>query len=212
MLCMRARRAYANGRSSVHRKDWCCQVGQRVSSWWRNEPVLFVRPDTSPIRIMPISRDFLTRWLGHDWTAKEISAVRQGNVTSGVAGISCSGSDGTRTRDLRRDRPSRAPRRPATDSSEQAHLQVLFFPTPHRLRMVEPIVKTTFGPRVGHGNLSSWTMRNRREGRHGALRALWSGDSTRPPPYHRGLKRDTRASAGHRDPESRKPKGSAENE
>jgi hypothetical protein len=43
-------------------------------------------------------------------------------------------------------------------------LQVLFVSTPHRLRMVEPIVQTTFGPRVGHGNLSSWTMPRRREG------------------------------------------------
>src|SRR5881396_3966159 len=47
------------------------------------------------------------------------------------AGTSIDGSDGTRTRDLRRDRPRRAPPRPATDSSEQAHLQVLFVPTPH---------------------------------------------------------------------------------
>jgi Isochorismatase family len=29
---------------------------------------------------------------------------------------------------------------------------------------VEPIVKTTFGPRVGYGNLSSWTTPRRREG------------------------------------------------
>ena len=34
-------------------------------------------------------------------------------------------SDGTRTRDLRRDRPSWAQRRPATNASEQAHFQVL---------------------------------------------------------------------------------------
>ena len=36
------------------------------------------------------------------------------------------GSDGTRTRDLRRDRPSRARRRRATVASEQRYLQVLF--------------------------------------------------------------------------------------
>jgi hypothetical protein len=35
------------------------------------------------------------------------------------------GSDGTRTRDLRRDRPSRAQRRPTTKASERAHLQAL---------------------------------------------------------------------------------------
>jgi hypothetical protein len=51
------------------------------------------------------------------------------------------GSDGTRTRDLRRDRPSRAQRRPATNASEQPHLQALFAPTPPLLRMVEPIVQ-----------------------------------------------------------------------
>jgi hypothetical protein len=39
-----------------------------------------------------------------------------------------SGSDGTRTRDLRRDRPSWAQRRPATNASQQAHLQVLSAP------------------------------------------------------------------------------------
>jgi hypothetical protein len=37
-----------------------------------------------------------------------------------------SGSDGTRTRDLRRDRPSRAQRRPTTNAPERAHLQALF--------------------------------------------------------------------------------------
>jgi hypothetical protein len=35
------------------------------------------------------------------------------------------GSDGTRTRDLRRDRPSRAPRRLTTNASQRAHLQAL---------------------------------------------------------------------------------------
>jgi hypothetical protein len=67
------------------------------------------------------------------------------------------GSDGTRTRDLRRDRPSRAQRRPATNSCEWSHLQVLFALRPPRLRMVEPIVASTFGPRVGHEMLSGVT-------------------------------------------------------
>jgi hypothetical protein len=51
-----------------------------------------------------------------------------------------SGSDGTRTRDLRRDRPNRAQRRPATNASERAHLQALFVLRLARFRMVEPIV------------------------------------------------------------------------
>jgi hypothetical protein len=67
------------------------------------------------------------------------------------------GSDGTRTRDLRRDTPSRAQRRPAKNSSEWPHLQVLFALRPSRLRMVEPIVASTFGPRVGHEMLSGVT-------------------------------------------------------
>src|SRR5919106_1741398 len=64
------------------------------------------------------------------------------------------GSDGTRTRDLRRDRPSRAQRPLATNSSERAHLQALFAALPPRLRIDEPIVPSTFGPRVGHETLS----------------------------------------------------------
>jgi hypothetical protein len=66
-------------------------------------------------------------------------------------------SDGTLTRDLRRDRPSRAPRRPATNASERPHLQGFSALESGRHRMVEPIVQPTFGPRVGHEILSSWT-------------------------------------------------------
>jgi hypothetical protein len=67
------------------------------------------------------------------------------------------GSDGTRTRDLRRDRPRRAHRRSASSSFKQAHLQGLFASIARPLRMLEPIVSSTFGPQVGHGVLSSWT-------------------------------------------------------
>jgi hypothetical protein len=67
------------------------------------------------------------------------------------------GSDGTRTRDLRRDRPSRAQRHPAMNASERPHLQALFIPRRTPLRMVEPIVSPTFGPRVGHEILPSET-------------------------------------------------------
>src|SRR6266567_6142040 len=80
-----------------------------------------------------------------------------------LQGKSLSGSDGTRTRDLRRDRPSRVPRHPATTVSERADLQALFALAPPPLRMVEPIVESTFGPRVGHRILSSRTT-PRREG------------------------------------------------
>src|SRR5262249_43084635 len=59
--------------------------------------------------------------------------------------------------DLRRDRPSRAQRRATTNASERAHLQPLFVPRLAPLRSVEPVIRPTFGPRVGHGILSSET-------------------------------------------------------
>jgi hypothetical protein len=59
------------------------------------------------------------------------------------------GSDETRTRDLRRDRPSQAPRRLATNSSKRPYLQGFSARGSARCRMVEPIVQSTFGPRVG---------------------------------------------------------------
>jgi hypothetical protein len=65
------------------------------------------------------------------------------------------GSDGTRTRDLRRDRPSQAPRRLATNSSVRPHLQGFLTHQSARRRMVEPIIQSTFGPRVGHEILPS---------------------------------------------------------
>ncbi len=74
-----------------------------------------------------------------------------------LQGKRLSGSDGTRTRDLRRDRPGRVQQRPATNSSEWPHLQVLFALSLPRVRTVEPIVPSTFGPRVGHEVLSSVT-------------------------------------------------------
>jgi Phage integrase family len=61
-----------------------------------------------------------------------------------------SGSDGTRTRDLPRDRPSPAHRRSTTNVAERPHLQVLLALGQTPLRMVEPDVRETFGPRVGH--------------------------------------------------------------
>ncbi len=81
------------------------------------------------------------------------------------------GSDGIRTRDLRRDRQSRAQQRPVTDATERCHLQGLFSPTPPALRMVEPIVQSTFGPRVGHGILSSRTTARQARGTSPAVAA-----------------------------------------
>ena len=67
------------------------------------------------------------------------------------------GSDGTRTRDLRRDRPSRIQRSAATNSSEPPRLQVLIARSARPLRWVERIVQSMFGPRVGHEILSPLT-------------------------------------------------------
>jgi hypothetical protein len=62
-------------------------------------------------------------------------------------------NDGTRTRDLRRDRPTRAQRRPAANASEPAHLQALFAPMPRSLCVVEPIFRPTFWATSGPRNL-----------------------------------------------------------
>jgi hypothetical protein len=66
------------------------------------------------------------------------------------------------TRDLRNDRPSRVQRRSAPSASERRHFQALFVSRSPPLRMVEPIVRPTFGPRVGHETLSSKTTRGSR--------------------------------------------------
>ncbi len=48
------------------------------------------------------------------------------------------GSDGTRTRDLRRDRPTQARRRVTTNFLERLHLQGFLTPEWPKHRMVEP--------------------------------------------------------------------------
>jgi hypothetical protein len=53
--------------------------------------------------------------------------------------------------------PSRAQRRAATSGSEQVNLQRLLASSPPHYRMVELIPQSTFGPRAGHGILSSRT-------------------------------------------------------
>ena len=80
------------------------------------------------------------------------------------AGTLRDGSDGTRTRDLRRDRPSRPPRRPPTNSPERLHLQGSLLLESGCHGMVEPIVQPTFGPRAGHEILSSETTAASGEG------------------------------------------------
>jgi hypothetical protein len=74
------------------------------------------------------------------------------------------GSDGTRTRDLRRDRPTRVQRCPTTSEPEQPHLQVVFRVEAPPHRIVEPIVKSTFGPRVGTKCCLGKTIRLRLSG------------------------------------------------
>ena len=61
------------------------------------------------------------------------------------------GSDGTRTRDLRRDRPLRVQRRPTSSHLHLGHLQGLSRLGSGPFRMVAWVLSRAFGPRVGHG-------------------------------------------------------------
>jgi hypothetical protein len=79
-----------------------------------------------------------------------------GNRTRRFAGV-FNGSDGTRTRDLRRDRPSRAPRHLATNSSERRHLQALcLLSQPGSAWLSQPSSRR-LGHEWAHGILSLWT-------------------------------------------------------
>src|SRR5215207_6590913 len=102
-----------------------------------------------------ICRYFACQATGSDWPTGVQVAPEQTTQLGYFAGTSKDGSDGTRTRDLRRDRPSQAPRRLATNSAEWPHLQGFLTPGSTWHRMVEPIVQSTFGPRVGHENLTT---------------------------------------------------------
>ena len=74
---------------------------------------------------VPFCRQFIfdvwVTGLGHDASTRALSD----NITCLFAGTSRDGSDGTRTRDLRRDRPSRTRRRSTTKVAERPHLQAL---------------------------------------------------------------------------------------
>jgi hypothetical protein len=117
------------------------------------DPFAFVRPATSRSPERPILQVLSFARLGGSGPRRE-SRCPIDNTTCLFAGTSRDGSDGTRTRDLRRDKPSQLRRRPTTIPSVRPHLQALFAPRMPALRMVEPIVRSTFGPRVGHENLS----------------------------------------------------------
>jgi hypothetical protein len=64
--------------------------------------------------------------------------TRQAEEKHGRCSVSVNGSDGTRTRDLRRDGPGRAERRKSTNALEPARLQALFASKVIPLRMVAP--------------------------------------------------------------------------
>ena len=66
-----------------------------------------------------ICRYFVLRRWGHVWAYGTACRAYKDNINTIFAGILEGGSDGTRTRDLRRDRPSRARRRPPTNHSER---------------------------------------------------------------------------------------------
>ncbi len=65
-------------------------------------------------RKLPICRYFLQEAVGHEWATATSHRRQPDNTTGRFAGKSPSGSDGTRTRDLRRDRPRRVIRRATT--------------------------------------------------------------------------------------------------
>src|SRR6266849_4651110 len=71
------------------------------------------------------------------------------------------GSDGTGTRDLRRDRPGRVRRSSPTSRSERAHLLGFFASRSDLARMAPSIGRRSFGPRAGHETLSVPTTRSR---------------------------------------------------
>jgi hypothetical protein len=92
-----------------------------------------------------VCRQFAFWVLGHEWATRSGRHVHAGNTTRSFSGTSKDGSDGTRTRDLRRDRPTREWRRTSTNRSERPYLQGTFRPTPTPARMVEPIVNRRLG-------------------------------------------------------------------
>ena len=78
-----------------------------------------------------------------------------------VSGRFSNGSDGTRTRDLRRDRPVRRSRRATTTPDERSHLQGFLLGRFSGYRMASWIVQPAFGPRVGHEMLAYKQTRRR---------------------------------------------------
>jgi hypothetical protein len=120
------------------------------------DPFLFVRPATSRLTKFP----FAGIWpISQRVTVgpRRASLRLVGQLIVPICRRFEGGSDGTRTCDLRRDRPSYAPRRLATNSSERPHLQGIVTHQSARCRMVEPIVQSTFGPRLGHEIVSQQT-------------------------------------------------------
>jgi hypothetical protein len=115
---------------------------------------LFVRPGYKFVGEEPDLQGSLLLVVGHGIGPQTVSRrlIRQHKCL--FAGTSKDGSDGTRTRDLRRDRPVRGLRRAAARPYEHPHLQGLFPVTLLRYRMAPWILQPAFGPRVGHGMLS----------------------------------------------------------
>jgi hypothetical protein len=105
---------------------------------------------------------------------------------AGLQEKSLSGSDGTRTRDLRRDRPNRVRRQPRTNESEQPHLQGVFAFGQSPFRMAAWILQPGFGPRMGHapcGRVRLQTGRRRTWSATFVATRSGGGPTTcRPPP------------------------------
>jgi hypothetical protein len=108
------------------------QTGNKTTS----DLFLFVRPDYKCVgkaaNLQGVCALALGHWIGPRAASRRL--IRQHKCL--FAGTYKDGSDGTRTRDLRRDRPIRVQRRLPTSNLELIHLQgVCVFP-PELRRMV----------------------------------------------------------------------------
>src|SRR4051794_38147097 len=71
-----------------------------------NDRVTFVRPCYKRLAKAADLQGYLLQGVGHVWAIANRVRAHTDNTTCSLAGTSLSGSDGTRTRDLRRDRPA----------------------------------------------------------------------------------------------------------
>jgi hypothetical protein len=131
--------------SARRRQSLALEIGPVISGSWQAEG----HPEARNAYLQVLCLFRLGHGLGHEGDLAPGRTTRSAHLQA----LQQDGSDGTRTRDLRRDRPKRAWRRTSTDRSERPHLQVLSALRLPPLRMVEPIVQSTFWAMTGPRNL-----------------------------------------------------------